>query len=56
MKINDNMSSWSIEKIYIFQFKIKTLFALNNPTTHKSSKVKDRIKEYEITLLVIPSV
>ena len=31
---------------------MKTLLGLNDTTTHKISKVKDNIKEYETTLIV----
>ena len=33
---------------------MKKLLVLNNATTHKTSKMKDKIKERETALLVIP--
>ena len=35
-----------------FKFKIKTFLVLDNANTHKISKVKDKIKECEASLLV----
>ena len=34
---------------------MKKLLALDNATTYKTSKIKDKIKEYENALSVIPS-
>ena len=42
------------ETIY-FLLKILKLLVLNNATTHKTSKVNDRIKECETALSVIPN-
>ena len=44
-----------MEKIFIFNIKWKTLLVLDNATNHKTSKVKDKIKECETALSVIPS-
>ena len=49
------MGNWSMEKIFIFNLKWKTLLILDNVTTHKTSKVKDKIKECETALSVTPS-
>ena len=43
------------EEIFIFNLKWKTLLVLNNATTHKTSKAKDKIKECETALLVFSS-
>ena len=43
-----------MDKIYI-QCKWKKLLVLDNETTHKTSKVKDKIKKCETALSVIPS-
>ena len=48
------MASWNIEKI-IFNLKWKALLFLDNVVNHKSTKVKDKIKECETALSVIPS-
>ena len=40
------MGSRSMKKIFIFQPKIKTLSTLDDATTYKLSKVKDKIKEW----------
>ena len=49
------MSSWSMEKILIFNLNLNTLQVLDNATTHKTSKVKDKINECETALSGIPS-
>ena len=49
------IGSWSMEKIFIFQLKMKKLLLLDNATTHKTSKIKDKINECETALSVIPS-
>ena len=49
------MSSWSMEKILIFNLNLNTLLVLDNATTHKTSKVKDKINECETALSGIPS-
>ena len=41
---------------YLFSnLKWKTLLVLHNATTHKTSRVKDKVKECETALSVIPS-
>ena len=49
------MSSWSMEKIFIFNLKWKTLFVLDNVTPHYKNNVKDWIKECGTALSVISS-
>ena len=52
------MIKWVAEvrwKYSFFNLKWKTLLVLVDKTTHKTSKVKDKIKERETVLLVIPS-
>ena len=46
------MGSRSLEKIFIFQLKMKNTIYPEQCTTHKTSKVKDKIKEYETALSV----
>ena len=50
------MGCWNMKKNFIFQLKIKTLSVLDNATIHKTSKVKDKIKECETALWVIQVV
>ena len=49
------MGSWSTDKIFILNLKWKISVVLDNVATHKTSKVKDWIKECETTLSVILS-
>ena len=42
-----------MEKVLIFQIKIKKLLVLNYAITHKTIKLKNKIKEYETVLSVI---
>ena len=42
-------------KYSFFYLKCKTLLVLDNATTQKTSKVKDKIKECETELSVIPN-
>ena len=48
------MDIWSLEKIYI-DLKRRTLLVLVNATTHKTSKVKEKFKECDTSLPMIPS-
>ena len=41
-----------MEKIFILNLKLKAFLVLDNTTTHKTSKVKNKIKECEAALLV----
>ena len=52
---NVKMGSWSKEKIFNFQFKMKKLLIFEITTTHKTCKVKNRIKECNTALSVISS-
>ena len=52
------MIKWVAEvwrKYSFSNLKWKKLLVLGNTTTHKTSKVKDKIKECEDALLVMPS-
>ena len=44
-----------MEKVLIFQLKMKNIIILDNAITHKPSKVNDKIKKCKTTLAVIPS-
>ena len=50
------MDIWSFEKIFIFfLLKWSTLLMLDNSTTQKTSKVKDKFKQCDTSLSMIPS-
>ena len=49
------MSSWMRRKYSFFNLEWKTLLVLDNLITQKIIKVKDKIKEYENSLSIIPS-
>ena len=43
------------EKKLIFPLNKRSLFVLYNATTHKTTKVKEKLKECEISLPMIPN-
>ena len=45
----------SLEKIFVFGLKWRTLLVLDNATAHKTSKVKQKFKECDASLSMIPS-